>query len=217
MFPSVSACASTKKNSDPSTNMAAVGHLWFFLLLHRLRNYWVDSNETCLLGSPRCLVVQAPNQILVGRQISHFWLLSQTKWNVPFITLWLHLLWNHWTELIESYQLWFPASLPVTIGHHAVGGEGATPPSNPQIYIFRGVASEEKNGPFHTCDRFVWHSNESVTRVKNSNEFYTGVTNACEFFTRLKLDIYEKLVRIKISKLVVRIFYTYQNVTYSCE
>ena len=82
---------------------------------------------------------------------------------------------------------------------------------------------------FHTCDRFVWlsHSNESVTRVKksdvfvthvqNKNEFFTGVTNTCEFFTRLKLDICEKLVRIKISKLAVRIFHRYQNVTYSCE
>ena len=27
MFPSVSSCASIKKNSGPSTNMAAVGHL----------------------------------------------------------------------------------------------------------------------------------------------------------------------------------------------
>ena len=82
---------------------------------------------------------------------------------------------------------------------------------------------------FHTCDRFVWlsHSNISVTRVKNShvlvthvknsNEFFTYVTNTCEFFTRLKLDICEKLVPIKISKLVVRIFHIYQNVTYSCE
>ena len=32
MFPSMSSCASTKKNSGPSTNMAAVGHLFFFLL-----------------------------------------------------------------------------------------------------------------------------------------------------------------------------------------
>ena len=78
MFPSVSSCASTRKNSGPSTNMAAVGHLWFFLLSHLLRNYWVDSKETCLLGSPQGLVVQAPNQILVGRQISHFWLQIRT-------------------------------------------------------------------------------------------------------------------------------------------
>ena len=81
----------------------------------------------------------------------------------------------------------------------------------------------------HTCDRFVLlsHSNEYVTcvknshvfvkSVKNSNEFFTGVTNTCEFFTRLKLDICEKLVPIKISKLVVRKFHTYQNVIYSCE
>ena len=35
--------------------MAAAGHLWFFLLSHLIRNYWVDSNETCLLGSPQSL------------------------------------------------------------------------------------------------------------------------------------------------------------------
>ena len=32
-----------KKNSGPSTNMAVVGHLWFFLLSHLLRNYLMDS------------------------------------------------------------------------------------------------------------------------------------------------------------------------------
>ena len=64
----------------------------------------------------------------------------------------------------------------------------------------------------------VWRIlHKLVTHLKNSNEFFTGVTNTCEFFTRLKLDICEKLVPIKISKLVVRIFHTYQNVTYSCE
>ena len=77
-------------------------------------------------------------------------------------------------------------------------------------------------------DSFDYHiSNESVTRAKNShvfvthvnnsNEFFTGMTNTCEFFSHLKLDICEKLVPIKISKLVVSIFHTYQNVTYSCE
>ena len=58
MFPSVPSCAGTKMNSGPLTNMAVVGHLWFFLLSHLLRNYLTDSNETCLLCSPRCLVVQ---------------------------------------------------------------------------------------------------------------------------------------------------------------
>ena len=165
--------------------MAAVGHLWFFLLSHRLR----------------------------------------IEWNLPIrlasMSSWILVKW--WNLSVR-----FPASLFVTIDHHAVGGEGATPHSNPQIYILGGVA-RGRNGLFHTCDRFVWlsHSNESVTRVKvwhvfvthvnNSNEFFTGMTNTCEFFTHLKLDICEKLVPIKISKLVVRIFHTYQNVTYSCE
>ena len=46
--------------------MDAVGLFWILLLSHLLGNYWVDSNEneTCLLGSPQCLVVQALNQIL---------------------------------------------------------------------------------------------------------------------------------------------------------
>ena len=87
-------------------------------------------------------------------------------------------------------------------------------------FIFWGVA-RERNG-FFVTDSFDFHirvknSHVFVTHVNNSNEFFTGMTNTCEFFTPLKLDICEKLVPIKISKLVVRIFHTYQNVTYSCE
>ena len=72
MFPSVSSCASTKKDSGPSTNMVAVGHLWFFLLSHLHRNYLTDSNETCLLCSPQCLVVHVQKTIPVRRQIWPF-------------------------------------------------------------------------------------------------------------------------------------------------
>ena len=65
----------------------------------------------------------------------------------------------------------------------------------------------------HTCEEFahICHT------WKNAKEFFTSMTNTCELFTRLKLDICEKLVPIKISKLVERIFHIYQNVTYSCE
>ena len=114
--------------------MGAVGHLWFCLLSHLLRNYWVDSNETCLLGLPQCLVV-------VCRQ-THIWLP-----NVPFVTLLSHLLWSKLPDLVVSvcscasnkrilvkwwiWHLGSLASLSVTIGHHAVGGEVA----NPQIYV----------------------------------------------------------------------------------
>ena len=42
-----------------------------------------------------------------------------------------------------NLAFWFPASLSKTIGHHAVGGEGATPPSNPQIYIFAGSRAKQ--------------------------------------------------------------------------
>ena len=72
MFPSVSSCACIKKNSGPSTNMAAVGHLWFFLLSHLLRNYLTDSNETCLLCLPQCLNMQVQKKIPVRRQIWPF-------------------------------------------------------------------------------------------------------------------------------------------------
>ena len=68
-----------KKKTICQKNMATVGHLWFFFQSHLFRNYWVDSNETCLLGSSQCIVVQAPNQILVGRHISHFWLPARQK------------------------------------------------------------------------------------------------------------------------------------------
>ena len=55
MLPSMSSCASTRKKSDLSKNMAVIGHFLFFLLSHLLRNYWVDSNETYLLCSPQWL------------------------------------------------------------------------------------------------------------------------------------------------------------------
>ena len=72
MFPSVSSCASVKKNSGPSTSMATVGHLWCFLLSHLLRNYLTDSNETCLLCLPQCLNVQVQKKISVRRQMWPF-------------------------------------------------------------------------------------------------------------------------------------------------
>ena len=72
MFPSVSSCASIKKNFGPSRNRAAVGHLWCFLLSHLLRNYLTDSNETCLLCLPQCLNVQEQKNIPVRRQIWPF-------------------------------------------------------------------------------------------------------------------------------------------------
>ena len=47
----------------PLTNMAAVGCLWFFLLSHLFGNYLTDSNETCLLCSTQCLVVQVQKKV----------------------------------------------------------------------------------------------------------------------------------------------------------
>ena len=75
----ISSCASTEKKSGPSTNIAAVGHLGFFLLSHLFRNYWADSNETWLFCSTECLILQASNKIGVRRQIWLFnWFLART-------------------------------------------------------------------------------------------------------------------------------------------
>ena len=164
--------------SSLSKNIAAVGHLWFFWLSHRLR----------------------------------------IEWNLPIrlasMSSWILVIW--WNLAVR-----FPASLFVTIGHHAVGGEGGTPHSNPQIYILGGRAW--KKWPFSTLvtDSFVFHIRTNLSHVWRIRTYLSHMwiirTNTCEFFTHLKLDICEKLVPIKISKLVVRIFHTYQNVTYSCE
>ena len=67
---------------------------------------------------------------------------------------------------------------------------------------------------FQMCDKYVRivkNSHLFVASVKIFFEFFTCVTNTCEFFTRLKLDICEKRVPIKISKLIVRTFHTYQK------
>ena len=68
-----------KKKNDLSKKHGHRRPSLFFFQSHLFRNYWVDSNETCLLGSSQCLVVQAPNQILVGRHISYFWLPARQK------------------------------------------------------------------------------------------------------------------------------------------
>ena len=74
MFPSMLSCASVNvffvqvsknkkkrsNNYDLVTNMATVGHLRFYL--SHFRNHCTDLNETWLLCSPYCLVVQAPKK-----------------------------------------------------------------------------------------------------------------------------------------------------------
>ena len=100
MFSSVSQLCKYLKKSGPSTNIAAVDHLWFFLLSHLLwNNYWAVMNETWLLCSPQCLHKKkkkknGPSTNLAGSdfwglrlsEISHFtWLLS-------------HFFKGHWTD-----------------------------------------------------------------------------------------------------------------------
>ena len=58
MFPSVSRCASAKRILARRQTWPASAIFDFVLLLHLLRNYLTDSNETCFLCSPQCLVVQ---------------------------------------------------------------------------------------------------------------------------------------------------------------
>ena len=69
MFPSISRYANTENNSDPSTNMAAVGHLGFSLLSHLLS--WFKWNLAIMFASVFCCASTKTN--LVYRQI---WLVS---------------------------------------------------------------------------------------------------------------------------------------------
>ena len=137
MFSSVSCCARTKKNSGPSTNMAAVGHVWFFLLLHLLRNYLTDSNGTCLLTGWLSHLLHDPGRILldIGQNVplnvylcknqnqnpicrntaavGHLWffLLShrlRNEWNLPIKLASM----SSWI-LVKWWNFRFPASLSV--------------------------------------------------------------------------------------------------------
>ena len=210
--------------------MAAVGHLWFFLSSHLLRNYLTDSNETCLLCSPQCIVVRVQKKKIRSvddsrlglSEISHGQaccrISSKTNGRIFF---------RSWSECS-------PQCLVVQVQNQNPICRKTWPLSaNFEFSCYRISSNSYWVDSNETCllSSLQWlsQSDESVTRVKNShlfvthvensNEFVTGVTNTCEFFTLIKLDIWEKLVLItcKISKLVVRIFYTYQNVTYSCE
>ena len=111
-----------KPKSNLSKNMAAVGHLWFFLLSHRLRIEW---------------------NLLIRLASMSSWILVKW-WNLAFR---------------------FPASLSVTIGHHAVGGEGATPHSNPQIYILGGSRVKEKAFFTLVTDSFYFHIRTNLSHV----------------------------------------------------
>ena len=255
MFPSMSSCARIKPKSNLSKNMAAVGHLWFFLLSHRLRNEW---NLPIKLASMSSWILvkwwnlafwflaslsvrfNAYMYLCKYRKISNLavWFPARTKWNFP-LTGWLsHLLQDHWSDYFRYWSecspqylfvqeqkpksnlsknmaavghLWFfllshrlriewnlpirlasmsswilaewwnlavrfPASLFVTTGHHAVGGEGATPHSNPQTYILGGRTW--KKWPFShlwqirltfTFER-IWHTCEEFARICHTCE-----------------------------------------------
>ena len=108
MFPSVSSCASTKKKSRPSTNMAAVGHLWFFWLSHLLRNYLTDSNETCLLCSPHAICASTEKN-RVRRHIWPFGSRLGLKWKFPLTGLLSHLFQDHWSDFFYILVRMFPS------------------------------------------------------------------------------------------------------------
>ena len=64
MFPSMSNCASIKKKKKKKKCRP---------LSHLHRNYWVDSNETCTLGtlgSPQCLIGQSWGRINSGSTVT---------------------------------------------------------------------------------------------------------------------------------------------------
>ena len=97
----------------PLTNMAAVGCLWFFFLLsHLFGNYLTDSNETCLLCSTQCLVVQVQKKSLVRRQIWPFGS-RLGQWNFPLTGFLSHLLQDHWSDFFRSWSECSPQCLVV--------------------------------------------------------------------------------------------------------
>ena len=170
MFPSMSSCASTKINPI-------------------CRKTWPQSTifEVLVITSPQKLlggfewnlpirlasisIVQEPNQILVGRQISHFLapssdLVKRSIRHLVIVSLLVHL----WQIRLT--------------------------------FTFERIC--------HTCKELARVCHTWKIR-KNSSHVWQIRANS------LKLNISEKFVPIEISKLVVRIFHTYQNVTYSCE
>ena len=103
----------------------------------------------------------------------------------------------------------FPASLSVTIGHHAVGGEGATLPSNHQIYIKNipdvpstfffsqhSVVLREISGRDMNALQILFFMNLShVMRWYYSCEKFVRVLHRREGFARI-CHICEKIARI---------------------
>ena len=143
MFPSVSSCSCIKKNSGPSINVAAVSHLWFFLLLHLLRNYLTDSNETCLLCSPQCLIVQVQKKF---RSVDKFGRLvpgSDLEWNVPLTGLLSHLLQDHWSDSFGSWSECSPQCLVVQVRKQKIRPVEKHSRRQPSL-IFLVIASPQK-------------------------------------------------------------------------
>ena len=70
MFPSMPSCASTKYRSVDKYGRRRPSLP--YLVIASPQNYLTDSNETCLLCSPQCLVVQVQKKIPVRRQIWPF-------------------------------------------------------------------------------------------------------------------------------------------------
>ena len=101
MFPSVSSCASTKNEFRSVDKHGHRRPSLIFLVSHLLRNYLTDSNETCLLYSPQCLVVQVQKKLRsvdkLGRLIPGSDLVK-----CPIDSLLSHLLQDHWSDFFRS-------------------------------------------------------------------------------------------------------------------
>ena len=164
----------------------------------------------------------------------------------PYVAKWLtgllsHLLQDHRSELLRSSELIriFPSmssfaspekkKIKKNKNIRSVEKRGCHRPAliflvitSPQQLLggFEWNMSIRLASVTFTTER-ICHTCEEFTRICYTCEKFERILHRCDKYVRIlhtsKLDICEKLVPIKISKLVVRIFHTYQNVTYSCE
>ena len=200
-----------KKKSGLSTNVAAVGHL--FIASPQTLLGWFNWTSAIIFASLSSCASTKRSYVLTKIQVS--------RCNAWARVRYLHSKFQRNRRTSDKYECmtntrlwWICHTSRVRICHTC----------EEFVRIFTHV----KN--LHRCNKYV----RIFTRVTDSFDFqiranlshvwrirtnssFIGVTNTFDFSTRLKFDICEEFVRIKISKLVVHICHTCQNVTYSRE
>ena len=152
----------------------------------------------------------------------------------PLTGLLSHLLQDHRSELLRSSELIriFPSMSSFASPEKKIRSVEKRGCHRPALIFLVFTSPQKLLGGFErnmsirlasvtfTTER-ICHTCEEFTRICYTCEKFERILHRCDKCVRIlhtsKLDICEKLVPIKISKLVVRIFHTYQNVTYSCE